>query len=160
MPFGWRYCWQSCLSIVCRLSSCESGNSYDSGYSGRDSTASNMTLNPDLQVTLVLISGVDFPDHSVILIVVVVVLYTNILAVNKYCITNTKYKYIYKNLIPQPSRLQSLKSCSCLINFTQDNSSCYRWYIGNRTKKLTKPQNFCPSKRVQIISFTPASNSW
>ena len=64
------------LSIVCRLSSCESGNSYDSGYSGRDSTASNMTLNPDLQVTicaLVLISSVDFPDHGVILIVVVVV---------------------------------------------------------------------------------------
>ena len=62
-------------SIVCRLSSCESGNSYDSGYSGRDSTASNMTLNPDLQVTicaLVLISSIDFPDHSVILIVLVV----------------------------------------------------------------------------------------
>ncbi len=33
-----------------RLSTCESGNSYDSGYSGRDSTASNMTLNPDIQV--------------------------------------------------------------------------------------------------------------
>ena len=60
------------LSIVCRLSSCESGNSYDSGYSGRDSTASNMTLNPDLQVTIwdfVLIRSVDLPDHSFILIV-------------------------------------------------------------------------------------------
>ena len=38
--------------IPCRLSSCESGNSYDSGYSGRDSTASNMTLNPDLQASI------------------------------------------------------------------------------------------------------------
>ena len=37
---------------VFRLSSCESGNSYDSGYSGRDSTASNMTLNPDLQASI------------------------------------------------------------------------------------------------------------
>jgi hypothetical protein len=35
-----------------RLSTCEGGNSYDSGYSGRDSTASNMTLNPDLQVAI------------------------------------------------------------------------------------------------------------
>ena len=35
-----------------RLSTCESGNSYDSGYSGRDSTASNMTLNPDIQVSI------------------------------------------------------------------------------------------------------------
>ena len=64
------------ISIVCRLSSCESGNSYDSGYSGRDSTASNMTLNPDLQVTiwdLVLISSVDLPDHSFILIVAAVI---------------------------------------------------------------------------------------
>ena len=38
--------------MTCRLSSCESGNSYDSGYSGRDSTASNMTLNPDLQASI------------------------------------------------------------------------------------------------------------
>ncbi len=35
-----------------RLSTCEGGNSYDSGYSGRDSTASKMTLNPDLQVAI------------------------------------------------------------------------------------------------------------
>ena len=32
-----------------RLSSGECGNSYDSGYSGRDSSASNMTCNPDMQ---------------------------------------------------------------------------------------------------------------
>merc|ERR1719462_989772 len=38
--------------LLQRLSSCESGNSYDSGYSGRDSTASNMTLNPDLQASI------------------------------------------------------------------------------------------------------------
>ena len=31
------------------MSSSESGNSYDSGYSGRDSSASNMTCNPDMQ---------------------------------------------------------------------------------------------------------------
>ena len=35
--------------ILQRLSSGECGNSYDSGYSGRDSSASNMTCNPDMQ---------------------------------------------------------------------------------------------------------------
>lgn len=35
-----------------RLSTCESGNSYDSGYSGRDSSASNMTCNPDMQASI------------------------------------------------------------------------------------------------------------
>ncbi|XP_023330642.1 triple functional domain protein isoform X4 [Eurytemora carolleeae] len=38
--------------LLQRLSTCEGGNSYDSGYCGRDSTASNMTLNPDLQVAI------------------------------------------------------------------------------------------------------------
>ncbi|XP_059088154.1 triple functional domain protein-like isoform X1 [Tigriopus californicus] len=38
--------------LLQRLSMCESGNSYDSGYSGRDSTASNMTSNPDMQGTI------------------------------------------------------------------------------------------------------------
>jgi hypothetical protein len=32
-----------------RLSSCEGGNSYDSGYSGRESSSSNMACNPDMQ---------------------------------------------------------------------------------------------------------------
>ena len=49
---------------VFRLSSCESGNSYDSGYSGRDSTASNMTLNPDLQSSIPLIMQLLDQIHS------------------------------------------------------------------------------------------------
>ncbi|XP_040567429.1 triple functional domain protein isoform X3 [Lepeophtheirus salmonis] len=35
-----------------RLSSCEGGSSYDSGYSGRDSSASNMACNPDMQACI------------------------------------------------------------------------------------------------------------
>ena len=38
--------------LLQRLSTCESGNSYDSGYSGRDSSASNMTCNPDMQSSI------------------------------------------------------------------------------------------------------------
>ena len=45
--------WGELIKVfIFRLSSCESGQSYDSGYSGRDSTASNMTLNPDLQAAI------------------------------------------------------------------------------------------------------------
>ena len=52
------------LSYTFRLSTCESGNSYDSGYSGRDSTASNMTLNPDLQASIPLIMQLLDQIHS------------------------------------------------------------------------------------------------
>ena len=37
------------IFLYIRLSSGECGNSYDSGYSGRDSSSSNMTCNPDMQ---------------------------------------------------------------------------------------------------------------
>lgn len=50
--------------LLQRLSTCESGNSYDSGYSGRDSTASNMTLNPDLQASIPLIMQLLDQLHS------------------------------------------------------------------------------------------------
>ena len=52
------------MTIPSRLSTTESGSSYDSGYSGRDSTASNMTSNLDMQASIPVIMQLLDQVHS------------------------------------------------------------------------------------------------
>lgn len=59
-----QYSYTNNMTIPSRLSTTESGSSYDSGYSGRDSTASNMTSNLDMQASIPVIMQLLDQVHS------------------------------------------------------------------------------------------------